>query len=944
MTQNKRECEKGFLENSERFYRKTGSYALQQTLKQRLEQSYGTNATTALEGLMTQLIESGKDDNNFCKNHQYKFGIGTTPMSEQLPKMDISLCSLLLLNAKDAQQNRLLTAKERDVICEIRDGRNDFGHEEDTSNESEEIFRPCWETSAMRLEKFTNTPTLMQHIPSEMQKNFYNYLNGRGSYIAPTKPNTIVNTHPTQKKPSSDEIGAKFAAFILQKKTVAAFDYLFQNANNDLLLKIYNTECYQHLMEEFLDAQIANPLTANIWKKKCHTFGKNSYKYAKIYASTLSKTARWNYLESYALQFPKYAIEIYELIYQENPNAHDRRRYDRARLALDSSIQERCIAQLAEHYQDLETISLENWLSHTENLQPILSLMSEEDQEHFRQKTLDAHYRQLGYNPNTTLSEQVEWFFHNNNYYRYKQSEFAQVSLFPSICEKFLHTELRSLTNALDTNKSYVLPKYFKPTYNSSSKKWLPANLPNILTTQELYKEWLHFYKIYCVEREIRPHVNFILNKARNLQKIEKSILNDVASMKPSLEKLKRLEDITKTYKADWQLFTKDSNYFEEYPMFTKEELIEQTGHSPKEYGNLVSSAGRISSEIYSSAEKLYKEIQKQIALSKKRKKIFLVLASVTSVCMILLSTHFAELKKAEDLYAEGKLIEAYKIYDKKSKINKDIEQKRIQCLAKIRQTMVEDGFRQDILSIKIDHSHDTSAMIEQGSYYTDRTDITLVASRDVPVYLNADGSYQILMGSYWGELRIPEGLELMAIWKSDRWSDKFCVSAICSDGTRLYGESEWITTGPQSTQIESNKYAAEQGMDLNISEETISIKDVILTSYEVYFLTTDNLLLTENATTLYENVAVVELAPYNEYLTSVYSTDGGCLAPISSSYIDTVEAKDIADYYLSSSYIMKDGRLVKDGQWQEENDWLFFDDDYTAISVYDASITEYFD
>ena len=40
----------------------------------------------------------------------------------------------------------------------------------------------------------------------------------------------------------------------------------------------------------------------------------------------------------------------------------------------------------------------------------------------------------------------------------------------------------------------------------------------------------------------------------------------------------------------------------------------------------------------------------------------------------------------------------------------------------------------------------------------------------------------------------------------------------------------------------------------------------------------------------------------------------------------------------------MKDGRLVKDGQWQQENDWIFFDDDYTAISVYDASITEYFD
>lgn len=936
MTENKHECEQGFLKGCRDFYDPLSAYSLQQVLKERLENSYGENSQNALEELMTELIESGKDKSNFCKIHQYKFGIGSTPLSEQIPKMDTSLCNLLLQNATDTQKKPLLNSQERKAIEELKEGRNNFGHMMDTSITPEEYYISCWEKSKEHLEYFTNTKTLMKHIPNEMQKLFDDYKQGRGTYTPPTKNTTSskANTEATHT-PSSKEIEDTFKKRMAQHKINEGLQYLFQHASNSLLEKLYREVDYSYLMQKFLDLKLTSEDL--YWKKKCIAFAKNNYKYAEIYASTLTQAQRWIYLESYAKNSPAYTISIYEMLYQENQKTQDRRRYDRARLAFDSSIRERCIAQLAEHYQDLENIPLENWLSHTEHLQPILSLMAEEDQQHFRQKTLDAQYLQLGYNPKASLSEQVEWFFHS---YKYKKYYFKEESvlqtIFPSICEKFLREELLSLTNALDTKKIYKLPKYFETKNNS------PADLPDVLTTHEAYKEWLHFYKVYCAERNIHPKVNFLLDKARNLQKVEKSILNNVASMKPSLEKLKLLEDISKAYKADWQTLAMESDYFKPYPMFTKAELIEQTGHSSREYLDIVSSARELSREIYSSAEKLYKETKVKIETTKKRKKIFLLVASIATACILFFSTRLVELKKANTLYEEGKLIEAYKIYDKKSKTNKDIEQKRIQCLADIRQTMLENGFRQDILSTEIDHSHDHSAMMEQGSYYTDRTDITFVASRNIPVYRNVDGSYQILMGSYWGELRVPTGLELMAIWKSDRWPDKFCVSAICSDGTRLYGESEWITTGHPSAQIESNQYAAEQGMDMNISEESISIKDIILTPDEVYFWTTDNQLLNENASVLYENVAVVELAPYNEFLLSAFSSDGGRIAPILGSFIDNIEAKDIADYYTSSSYITKDGRLVKDDQWQKENDWLFYDDAYTPISVYDASIAEY--
>ena len=274
MTQNKRECEQGFLKGSREFYEKLGSYALQQTLKQRLEESYGSNAQNALETQMGELIEAGKDKDNFCKHHRYTFGIGATPMSEQLSKMDISLCSLLLHNMKDSNQNLLLTAQERARISEIRDGRNEYGHAMDTLDSDGEFYRPYWEDTAPRLEHFVNTSSLTRHISKEMLRQFDNYKQGRGSYIPPvpsdnTKDNIAPPPSPT---PSSAEVEKNFKRLMEQHKISDGLEYLFQYASNHLLEKIYKEMDYSWLIQKFLEEKLKSEHP--YWKGKCFILAK----------------------------------------------------------------------------------------------------------------------------------------------------------------------------------------------------------------------------------------------------------------------------------------------------------------------------------------------------------------------------------------------------------------------------------------------------------------------------------------------------------------------------------------------------------------------------------------------------------------------------------------------------------------------------------------------
>ena len=136
----------------------------------------------------------------------------------------------------------------------------------------------------------------------------------------------------------------------------------------------------------------------------------------------------------------------------------------------------------------------------------------------------------------------------------------------------------------------------------------------------------------------------------------------------------------------------------------------------------------------------------------------------------------------------EGKLISAYAALDRISMLHPDLEEKRVEVLNLIREDLLEDGFRQEVIDAALEMPDHPSGFLMK---YDSLGEFTAVPSDAVLVYRPAgEGGFYTLLDGNPVALTLPEGAE--PIWAMGGVSDKLELWLLCGDGTLLHGLREW--------------------------------------------------------------------------------------------------------------------------------------------------------
>ena len=290
-----------------------------------------------------------------------------------------------------------------------------------------------------------------------------------------------------------------------------------------------------------------------------------------------------------------------------------------------------------------------------------------------------------------------------------------------------------------------------------------------------------------------------------------------------------------------------------------------------------------------------------------------------------------AVLSMADSKVNKGELVSAYSLLDKSTFLDDEVETRRQAVLSTIRQTMLDNGFRQQQLDQLTWHS--TDAVVEDAGLDW-REDITPVPSNtyaflvyqvegDPAYYYNFDNGHPM-------KLRIPKGLTLSMVWGSREGSYEE-VYALCTDGTVLRGEVSWtFYTKYAEPAWYDQQYAkiAAQGMDMEIVDYLEDVRTVIDAGGGNFYRWMQDGRFMLGDVCIYENAAGFFLG-YYDYLdiTCALEPSGRLALRLDRSYDSDCEIEDI--WESSDLTVMKDGRIFEysdswDKKDREINDALF--------------------
>jgi len=316
-----------------------------------------------------------------------------------------------------------------------------------------------------------------------------------------------------------------------------------------------------------------------------------------------------------------------------------------------------------------------------------------------------------------------------------------------------------------------------------------------------------------------------------------------------------------------------------------------------------------------------------------------------------------AVVSMADSKVNKGDLVSAYSLLDKTTFLDDEVEARRQAVLSTIRQTMLDNGFRQQQLDQLTWHS--TDAVVEDAGLDW-REDITPVPSNTYAflVYqVEGDPAYYYnFHNDHPMKLRIPKGLTLSMVWGRQEGNyDE--VYALCTDGTVLRGEVGWTFhlkyAEPAWYDQQYAKIAA-QGMDMEIVDYLEDVRAVIHqgSDYIYHWMEDGRLMLGDIC--VYENAAGFLLG-HHGYLSIDYALEpnGRLALRLDHSYNRDCEIEDIWEY--GNLTVMKDGRIFEYSysEGKKENDALFANiPDVTYygyqygggkfLSVYDDAVEEW--
>ena len=955
MARDKYGCEEGFLNGCESFYKSLGDYTLQQFLKHKLETTYGDKAPEILKEQMESRVQRGNDPGDFCKKHLAQHGISS--YADQLDNMDISLCCSLLQHNQSNETFLQINQEEYQAVENIRTGRNSFGHYAKSSVSQAEKNHHSWKISSDKLNKVQHS-SLMKYIPEDIQKQMEAYCNGTGTYEAPQVQSTI-----------DSQTNATYVR-ICPVESAQDFMHVISNHSDSRLRHYYKV--YPKLMDRHLDPKKSTFLFA---KSRFAILSEFNFDCAQYLANKMAEPEKFSYLESCAKRFPDKSIEIYQYLYRENSDPTDHRRYDRMNLTISDTVKQRCLDEMDAHVQDLLNIPLEDYRIAPEKFAPIFALMSSEQKGLIGQREHEAWLPIWECVLSNPLKKQIDWLSSAKDQWFFSETaQQAHQKVCCSISKNYWEEEIEKIQQSMPPNTQ----KYIS--HDSPCNK----DMEEYRRWEALYQEWKDHYQHYLAQQK-QEILHLLEQKTKTFSSSRTSSgissfdehknpysspdqirykLDEISKLSHSEKKLSQLKELQNH--LDRQHFTASvpkkvdiSHNDIPFDLSYDKDIRKALKDFQTKQDLQISSTERNKQQLSSLSQeitRLLKETERAVKKQQKRKQIFLrfacagLLLIVASIAgyFLLRANSSNKANQADKLFAQGQYLEAYTLYDKYAANHEKTEEKRIACLTTIRQTMMANGFREDMIHTTVEFNY--NAMESQGEYFTARTDITFVPSINVPAYRNEDGSYQIRMGDYWGELRIPDGMELQAIWDMEVSGNTFRVNALCTDGTILSGETQWVKDSNASVKAETNKAAADLGIDLVATDTNVGpVKHVLFVpaSYdtdEVYLWTTSNQLYhIRRSEVIFQDVCGIDLNSYGEYL-GVFDSNGARPVPSFSILPDGLTKEDIFDSLGNSdhSFITQDGCYYSNGSWSEGNDWLFFDTDGKPISVYDTILSDW--
>ena len=943
-----------FINQSREMFSRLACAVLHPVIQDRLAQKYRDKAREVLlTAILGQDVQINLEDAErlsqtryraFCEENRNK------TMAELLDNMDVSVCCVVLL-FRDLVE---LSYNEKNAVHDIRQKRNDIAHAMNMQMSISEESKALWLENRDTLSALESV--FKTYVEEDVSEQIQQYYNGQLREF---------------RKPIRS-ISEKFDYLVDKGAFDQAVTMLIDHDQLELLTQkgyVNGTSQMNEKRHEILTHYIETAPTGGERVVKLLVY--LSERRPDIWGMHYVKLAPWKTARTFGKKFaktqPGFSREVYECLSQRSVRegiAAEQRAFDRKGLRFGSErCGRKCIADLNGHLNDLVNV---NWdETSPEDISALLNYLDGTGAKvAFQAGLVQCHkalWQQLEQSP---LSEQLAWFLNVGRqhpiYRQYEQLQEEYEGFVSRLDARYWEEELTRL-------QSYMKLSYPDTVFYKRPLAQTESALPN---QAEAYEVWKTNYEAFeqrrqeeATELEVQmkhedylravqnAQVEELLNRMEEGLAEQQSLLDRISSEIPSRINRKQVAEVLSTCRELNRRFTAVTNHVDESYgklLSAKNNLgfmaFEDGGieENKKVYWALlekmdpllqkkrdgiksVTEAQENLSQLLQTLPERLKETE-QLRACMKMAGIGIAVAAVLvlAVCGGVYGFRMYRTNHADACFEEGgaALLEAYRIYDDfAADGNKKMEARRVTCLQKIRESMLQGGYKSN------ENIH--PGFVEDGM-------------RELEVVQDTDGTYTVPLGD-WLEafqvsLRLPGAYTVQRLWMSESTIPIQSFSyghhnvryiAYCSDGTVLEGA---LTFNFDNNYSWYAAKAAQQGVDMVVTGHFDGLKDLVIPfADDMCWYWLDDSSVYYGDTLIYQGVAgFVDGEVYSPRRAN------GTIPLNLNEDERALKAAREAGVELWDRYIGTDGRLYERGRPSDENDYLFENTSGRNVSVYD--------
>lgn len=912
-----------FLDKSEDRYVLYATDIARAVLRKRLLKRCGGNEATACNTLISYLqfcVDNWKDPSKFCKNFLDKFdNISYQNLITLVDRMDYSLCRKILTETREEDGLGLLAQNERDLIFNLNSGRGEAVHNKSSIHRLDLNYQK-WMSDREDLRDAAIA--FSSFIGPDTRTQIENYYDG------------IV----TKYRAPAESILGQVDSLLSSTNWVQGISILLDRKITQEFYVYYCEKAYRGQFDRYISQDMGGRERS---RQAIGLLAKRYEKYALLQSEQFSGEKYISYMEELIAKYGSNRGRHYLTLSEHISDPKLRRQYQRKAYAEGTTFDEKFRAELNGHFEDYCENTAADWFQITEIDRRFFRFMPTEQQRILAEKEEAAYRQYLAELHQTPLSAQIDWLRKSAAIVDTIPKESPIIQLHHAIAEQISKNQWSwQIAHVAEFVKRKPDGTYTCPAVNAPLLRDVPE-----------YQQWLSAYEAFCkadAEEWERHNAEKLSEGIAYLSRVEKTIRREKTNLaaeykklcdsrspkKQVLESLLALQRRVPAVKK--QLGTPsvaaDSAELNHPNQLGHENFRPFFRAYPDPKPDTLTEVFRSCDAALSEFDALEKEIKARINLLRKQIHANAQHRRVTRIAVVILllvtgyfAVQSAVLSKSDRLMQSGNLVEAYSVLDKVSAVYSKVDTRRMECLSLIRKTMVENGYRGDIVEFP-------DPVYPDNPVTADPT----IQSGDLCVYRKQNGTYMTQIGAYWGEVRAPEGKELLAVQQGEAY---FSVVGICTDGTRVRGETSW-ETHPKVAQS-ANRAAAEAGINLEIfGEQANGFKGVWIYG-GVKILMEDGSITDIFGRTNYTDVVGFVPSPDDPGNLVPVASDGSYAQPYWVSFgalPSGIHETDVFDHHYGYS-AMRDGRAYSSGEWEKGNDYLFVSNSDSYLSVYDSEV-----